>query len=770
MSSSRSQKSGLKFGLGSGIPPKPSLFEGPSQSNKPSRDISFDDDSDDELEQLRKKRKLIKLDETELAKAEKEGLNQDEDAEQIGNLEDDYERPYPHATKGFVPAGYDPSKTLNREIPQVEIGEKTQNNSATIDDEDDDPLAAFMADMEDQVKKEKEAPKAQDKARRDDIEEEDALESYLNHMKKRGIVPGQHDQYYNTERKDADSDEEVYATAKMVEAQMQYDSDDNPIYERKRDVEPLAKIDHAKIEYREIEKYFYEEHPEIASLSSEQVLELRRKHDIHVTGVDIPKPCPSFAHFGLERSMMEAIDKCGYVEPTPIQMQAVPVGLCGRDIIGIAKTGTGKTAAFIWPMLVHIMDQEELEDGDGPIGLILVPTRELATQIQTEAKKFARVYGLRVSAVYGGKSKMDQFKELRAGVEILVATPGRLIDLVKMKATNLRRVSYFVLDEADRMFDLGFEPQVRSIADNIRPDRQTLLFSATFQSRVEKLAREVTTEPVRVTIGTVGQANTDVTQIVHVFADDTHKWPWLMSRLPSLCIEGSVLIFVARIGGVDELSQNIRLTGIECGALHGEMMQNERGRVVRQFRDEKFPVLVATDIAARGLDIKIVKSVINYDIARDIDSHIHRIGRTGRAGEKGTAYTLVTQKEDKFAGDLVRNLEASGQSVPNDLLDLAMRNSRFRNSRLSLRGVGYRGRGRGRRRERGFSGRDRGGGYGAGVKNANFTQLGTRAGLGSVPSQSSAGNSLTFTTSSPAANRFMREFQRAKNEGHKRDT
>ncbi|CAJ0831173.1 13498_t:CDS:2 [Entrophospora sp. SA101] len=216
---------------------------------------------------------------------------------------------------------------------------------------------------------------------------------------------------------------------------------------------------------------------------------------------------------------------------------ALPVALSGRDIIGIAKTGSGKTAAFIWPMLIHIMDQEELKKGEGPIGLILAPTRELTSQIYIEAKKFAKSYGLRVAAVYGGASKMDQFKELRQGnIEILVGTPGRLIDMVKMKATNFRRVSFLVLDEADRMFDLGFEPQVRSICDNIRPDRQTLLFSATFPKKVEKLAREVTTEPIRISIGNIGQANTDITQVFVILTDDGYKWDWLISNLVALCV------------------------------------------------------------------------------------------------------------------------------------------------------------------------------------------------------------------------------------------
>ncbi|KAI9312422.1 P-loop containing nucleoside triphosphate hydrolase protein [Dichotomocladium elegans] len=565
------------------------------------------------------------------------------------------------------------------------------------DDDEEDPLDAFMADMNEQAK----STKTEIKAQRDDLEEEDEIESYVRHMKEKGITVGKpNDSQAIAQQRDEDvnSDDEVYATA----AALDNDSDDGESGPVKREIEPLARINHDEIQYPDIEKYFYNEHAEIGALTSEQVSEIRRELGLHVSGFDPPKPCISFAHFGFDDKIMGAIIKAGYTEPSAIQKQAVPVALEGRDIIGIAKTGSGKTAAFVLPMLVHIMDQEELKKGDGPIGLILAPTRELAVQIYSETKKFAKAYGLTVAAVYGGASKMDQFKQLRSGkVEILVATPGRLIDMIKMKATNLTRVSYLVLDEADRMFDLGFEPQVRSICDNIRPDRQALLFSATFPKRVESLAREVTDDPIRISVGTTGQANEDITQVITIFEDELMKWDWLMQRLPGFCAEGNVIIFVSRKGAVDVLASNLNESGFDCGALHGDLMQYEREKVLRDFRANKFTVLVATDVAARGLDIKSVKNVVNYDIARDIDSHVHRIGRTGRAGEKGTAYTLMTKKDDRFAGDLVRNLESSGQPVSMDLMNLAMSNPRFRSSRTRGgrgrgRGLGSRGRGRGR--------------------------------------------------------------------------
>ncbi|KAI8883139.1 DEAD-domain-containing protein [Backusella circina FSU 941] len=557
-----------------------------------------------------------------------------------------------------------------------------------------------MADMSEQAKSQKSEPKI----RRDDIEDEDDLESYMRHMKEKGITVGSSNQPMPEIDENANSDDEVYATAAALDATLEYDMDDQPIAMPKKEIEPLARVDHSTIEYATIEKNFYEEHPDIAALDNDGVQKIRRELGVHVTGHAIPKPCISFAHFGFDEDLMNAIIKANYTEPSAIQKQAIPVALEGRDIIGIAKTGSGKTAAFVLPMLIHIMDQPELVKGDGPIGLVLAPTRELAVQIYQESRKFAKAYGLKVAAVYGGASKLEQFKDLRSGtVEILVATPGRLIDLIKMKATNLKRVSYLVLDEADRMFDLGFEPQVRSICDNIRPDRQTLLFSATFQKRIESLARTVTVDPIRINIGTTGQANEDIKQIVTVMDDDMLKWEWLMRHLTAFCMEGSVIIFVGRKDAVEVLSSNIQKANFDCGALHGDLQQFERETVLKDFKSNKIRILVATDVAARGLDIKSVKTVVNYDIAHDIDSHTHRVGRTGRAGEKGTAHTLITQKEDRFAGELVRHLEStSGQVVPPELLSLAMKNHRFRDARTRRRGDGRGGRGRYKNKRGGF--------------------------------------------------------------------
>ncbi|XP_062481134.1 ATP-dependent RNA helicase DDX42 isoform X2 [Pezoporus occidentalis] len=496
---------------------------------------------------------------------------------------------------------------------------------------------------------------------RDDIEEEDDQEAYFRYMAENptaGVV----------------QEEE--------EDNLEYDSDGNPIAPSKKIIDPLPPIDHSEIEYPPFEKNFYDEHEEITSLTPQQVVELRHKLNLRVSGAAPPRPGSSFAHFGFDEQLMHQIRKSEYTQPTPIQCQGVPVALSGRDMIGIAKTGSGKTAAFIWPMLIHIMDQKELEPGDGPIAVIVCPTRELCQQIHSECKRFGKAYNLRSVAVYGGGSMWEQAKALQEGAEIVVCTPGRLIDHVKKKATNLQRVTYLVFDEADRMFDMGFEYQVRSIANHVRPDRQTLLFSATFRKKIEKLARDILIDPIRVVQGDIGEANEDVTQIVEIFPSGPSKWNWLTRRLVEFTSSGSVLLFVTKKANAEELANNLKQEDHNLGLLHGDMDQSERNKVISEFKKKGIPILVATDVAARGLDIPSIKTVINYDVARDIDTHTHRIGRTGRAGEKGVAYTLLTPKDSNFAGDLVRNLEGANQHVSKELLDLAMQNPWFRKSRF----------------------------------------------------------------------------------------
>ncbi|XP_068435462.1 ATP-dependent RNA helicase DDX42 [Clinocottus analis] len=553
-------------------------------------------------------------------------------------------------------------------IPAENSPTRQQMQSGGGSDSEDDPLDAFMAEVENQAAKdmrkleEKEKEKNSAKGIRDDIEEEDEQEAYFRYMAENPTAG------LSLEEEDENID---------------YDSDGNPIAPiTKKIILPLPPIDHSEIDYPPFVKNFYIEHEELTVLTAVQELELRHKLNLRVSGAAPPKPCTSFAHFSFDEQLMHQIRKSEYTQPTPIQCQGVPIALSGRDMIGIAKTGSGKTAAFIWPMLVHIMDQKELEAGEGPIAIIVCPTRELCQQIHAECKRFGKAYSLRSVAVYGGGSMWEQAKALQEGAEIVVCTPGRLIDHVKKKATSLQRVSYLVFDEADRMFDMGFEYQVRSVASHVRPDRQTLLFSATFRKKIERLARDILVDPIRVVQGDVGEANEDVTQMVEMLHSTTDKWGWLTRRLVEFTSSGSVLIFVTKKLNCEELATNLTQEGYSLGLLHGDMDQSERNKVISDFKKQNLPVLVATDVAARGLDIPSIRTVINYDVARDIDTHTHRIGRTGRAGEKGVAYTLLTSKDTTFAGDLVRNLEGANQAVSKELMDLAMQNPWFRKSRF----------------------------------------------------------------------------------------
>lgn len=610
----------------------------------------------------------------------------------------------------------------------------SQNDKPEQTEEEIDPLDAFMAGIQDEIK----APPAQDvqknknlgNSKYDDDSDDDPMESFLKAKKDTGLALAS-----EVLRAGYNSDEEVYAAAKAVDAGMvEYDENDNLVVVEKRKIEPIPALDHSEIEYEAFCKDFYEEKPEISGMSEQDVAEYRKNLAIRVSGFDVPKPIKAFADCGFSTTLMNAISKQGYEKPTPIQCQALPIVLSGRDIIGIAKTGSGKTAAFVLPLIVHIMDQPELAKDEGPIGIICAPTRELAHQIFLEAKKFAKSHGIRVSAVYGGMSKLDQFKELKAGCEIVVATPGRLIDMIKMKALTMLRATYLVLDEADRMFDLGFEPQIRSIVGQIRPDRQTLLFSATMPFKVERLARETLSDPIRVTVGEVGMANEDITQVVNVLSSDMEKMPWLLDNLPGLIDHGDVLVFASKKATVDEIETQLIQKGFKVAALHGDKDQASRMEILQKFKSGIYHVLIATDVAARGLDIRSLKSVVNFDIAKDMDMHVHRIGRTGRAGDKdGTAYTLITQKEARFAGELVNNLITAGQNVPNELMDLAMKDGRFRSKRDARKGGKKGGKGKG--------------GSGRGVRGVDFgLGIGYKAESSNTPSQSTPNRSTAVNS------------------------
>ncbi|RLN55079.1 hypothetical protein BBJ29_003220, partial [Phytophthora kernoviae] len=483
-----------------------------------------------------------------------------------------------------------------------------------------------------------------------------------------------------------DSDEEVYAIAKRI------DDADAPDDMAKKVMEVLVPVEHSTVQYEPFCRAFYTPHEDTATLSEQGVKRLRDELSVRVDGADVPAPVRSFMHLGFDKKMLGMIMKLGLEAPTAIQAQAFPVALTGRDLIGIAKTGSGKTLAFTLPMVRHVMDQRELQRGEGPIAVVLAPTRELAHQTYVQAKKFLGVYGASCAAIYGGAGKWDQVQALRKGVEVVVATPGRLIEMIRKKAAPMSRVTFIVLDEADRMFEMGFEAQLRSVLGQIRPDCQTLMFSATFRRRIEALALDVLKNPVKLTIGHIGQANEDIRQIAVVLPGHGAKWPWLMAHLGGMVDQGRLLIFAGSKAGCGELAKNLvsSFAAAPVYCLHGDKTQQERSEALAKFKSGECRILVATDVAARGLDVKDVKNVVNFDVAKNIDIHVHRIGRTGRMGhegfEPGTAYTLVTRNETQFAAQLVYNMDVSGQPVSAELLALAKRDARFRRGGAMARG------------------------------------------------------------------------------------
>jgi ATP-dependent RNA helicase DDX5/DBP2 len=353
------------------------------------------------------------------------------------------------------------------------------------------------------------------------------------------------------------------------------------------------------------EKSFYQENALVTRRSPAEVDKFRRDHAITVNGRDVPKPVETFDEAGFPRYVMDEVKAQGFPAPTAIQSQGWPMALSGRDVVGIAETGSGKTLTYCLPAIVHINAQPLLAPGDGPIVLVLAPTRELAVQIQQEMTKFGKSSRIRNTCVYGGVPKGPQIRDLSRGVEVCIATPGRLIDMIESGKTNLRRVTYLVLDEADRMLDMGFEPQIRKIVDQIRPDRQTLMWSATWPKEVRQLASEFLQDFIQVNIGSMDlAANHRITQIVEIVSE-MEKRERMSRHLEQIMddrnSENKVLIFTGTKRVADDITRFLRQDGWPALSIHGDKQQSERDWVLDQFKTGKSPIMVATDVASRGI-------------------------------------------------------------------------------------------------------------------------------------------------------------------------
>ncbi|XP_045611453.1 probable ATP-dependent RNA helicase DDX5 isoform X6 [Procambarus clarkii] len=488
------------------------------------------------------------------------------------------------------------------------------------------------------------------------------------------------------------------------------------------------------------EKNFYQPTPTVLNRPAYEVEKYRNEKEITLRGKNIPNPIQYFSDYNFMDCVMAEIKRQGYEQPTPIQGQGWPISLQGRDFVGIAKTGSGKTLGYILPAIVHINHQPYLERGDGPIALVLAPTRELAQQILTVAQDYGASSKTRSTCVFGGAPKGPQIRDLERGAEICIATPGRLIDFLEAGKTNLRRTTYLVLDEADRMLDMGFEPQIRKIVEQIRPDRQTLMWSATWPKEVRKLAEDFLKDYIQLNVGSLSlSANHNILQIVDV-CQEMEKDTKLRQLLNEMAQERAykTIIFIETKRKVEDVTRGLRSTGWPAMCIHGDKSQQERDWVLNEFRSGRAPILVATDVAARGLDVDDVKFVINYDYPSCSEDYVHRIGRTGRSDKTGTAYTFLTADNGKQARDLIEVLKEANQVVNPRLYEIMDMGRGGGKGRNRWRGRDDDRRGFGRDRDRG-----RVGGGGGGGRNgySNGNGYGTSEGLGRFNQFRGGGNS-----------------------------
>ncbi|KAL6195044.1 hypothetical protein ACLB2K_030666 [Fragaria x ananassa] len=444
---------------------------------------------------------------------------------------------------------------------------------------------------------------------------------------------------------------------------------------------------------------------------------------VETSGDNVPPPVNTFAEIDLGDALNKNIQRCKYVKPTPVQRHAIPISLAGRDLMACAQTGSGKTAAFCFPIISGIMKGQPPQRPPRshtacPLALILSPTRELSSQIHEEAKKFSYQTGVRAVVAYGGAPIHQQLRELERGVDILVATPGRLVDLLERARVSLQNIRYLALDEADRMLDMGFEPQIRKIVEQMDMPppgaRQTMLFSATFPKEIQRLASDFLAKYIFLAVGRVGSSTDLIVQRVE-FVHESDKRSHLMDLLHAQRANGTqgkqalTLVFVETKKGADSLEHWLCMNGFPATTIHGDRTQQEREQALRSFKSGNTPILVATDVAARGLDIPHVAHVVNFDLPNDIDDYVHRIGRTGRAGKSGLATAFFNENNSSLAKSLADLMTESNQEVPAWLSRYAARSS-YGGGRNRRSGGGRFG-GRDFRRDS-YSGGGGGGGYG----------------------------------------------------------
>ncbi|KAF7776044.1 hypothetical protein Agabi119p4_4437 [Agaricus bisporus var. burnettii] len=485
---------------------------------------------------------------------------------------------------------------------------KAKDTMEVAEEDEVDPLDAFMSGVKEEVKK---------------VNMED--------MQKMITTNGLQSRVRLDDQMGDDGVEaEVEGTVDELDATELNPEDILALAAKKAKKKELATVDHSRIHYEPFRKEFYVPPPDIAHMTDDEAELLRLELDsIKIRGIDCPRPVTKWSHFGMPANCLDVIKRLNYTAPTSIQAQAIPAIMSGRDVIGVAKTGSGKTIAFLMPLFRHIKDQRPLEQMEGPIAVVMTPTRELAVQIHKDCKPFLKVLGLRAVCAYGGSPIKDQIAELKKGAEIIVCTPGRMIDLLTAnsgRVTNLKRVTYVVLDEADHKPSFSLQPF---------PNKWIRLRGKFYESPLKLLS----------------------------VADQL-----LQPKLNKL---SRTLIFVDRQEAADNLLRELMRKGYLCMSLHGGKDQVDRDQTIADFKSGVVPIVIATSVAARGLDVKQLKLVINHDAPNHMEDYVHRAGRTGRAGNKGTCVTFITPEQDRYSVDIHRALKASNASIPQELEDLA---------------------------------------------------------------------------------------------------
>lgn len=560
--------------------------------------------------------------------------------------------------------------------------------------------------------------------------EEDSLEAFMSSLN------------------DAQSRGPPGRSSRLPEGDASESSEDGPVFKRKtreeahsaellpEDIERNAEgpardlvlepIDHTNRTYPDITSCGYAPLPRLSSLSASEKMLRLLNISASITNGDALLPIEKFQDLELvlPKPLLGTV-LTSFEIPTPIQKVAIPAALEGRNVIGVAKTGSGKTAAYGIPLLCHVSAQPRgsSTSGRGPRALVIAPTRELALQISDVLKKLGEGTKNGVMCVVGGHAKYEQFKRLRdSGAQVVVCTPGRFIDMIKMKACGLSRCSFVVLDEADRMFDMGFGGQVNALLSQIRPDAQKLLFSATFPKSVASLVKSYVSHPVRITIGQKREndarkaaaengepfggspkkmaitltpmVSENVREQYVVVESEKEKESWLLRNIGDLTREGLVIVFCPTRAGAAYLANVIRTTGKPAACIHGETDAGDREGLLRMFRSGELPLLVTTDLTARGLDIANIRNVVNYGCAKSWDWHVHRVGRTGRASRIGRAFTIISKRTKgdlTFVSEAISAFRKSGRGVPESLLALAA-SERIERFETKSRGRGFRGR------------------------------------------------------------------------------